>query len=101
MPDFIRVETYLGQPVSAYGVRLLPFARSTSLRLPFFDLGLVWNRPVSILAISADGQEQVLPVRDPTRQIIWALYGGIAALAGLILWTTFVQRGTNERRRNN
>jgi hypothetical protein len=94
MGDLIRIETHPGQPVTAHGVRLLPFAKRLIVRLPVFNLGLVWNRPVSILVTRSDGQEQVLPVRDPTRQIVWSLYGAIVMMVLLIGLINF----TNSRR---
>lgn len=98
MPDFISIENHLGQPVRAHGVRLFPFAQTLTLRFPNLNLGFVWNRPTSVLVMGADGHEQVLPIRDPTRQIIWMLFGGLTVLTGLMIWSTFVQRGINERR---
>jgi len=45
------------------------------------NFGLVWNRPISILTIEADGKEQVIPIRDRTREIVWTLYGALGFLA--------------------
>lgn len=97
MSGFFQIETRPGQPVVAHGMRLLPFARNMTLRLPFLNLVLVWNRPISVLATRAGGQEQVLPMRDPTRQIVWTLYGTIAALTALAIMSNFFMRGKNER----
>lgn len=93
MPGLISVETTPGQPVTAYGWRLIPFATKWTFYLPAFNLGLVWNRPVSVLVTSAEGSEQVLPVRDPTRQIIWALWGASATLAIWMILTKITKRG--------
>lgn len=93
MPGLISVETTPGQPVTAHGWRLIPFATKWTFYLPVFNLGLVWNRPVSVLVTGADGSEQVLPVRDPTRQIIWALWGASAVLAIWITLTKIMKRG--------
>ncbi len=38
--------------------------------------GLIWNRPSSILARTRDGQEFVIPVKNVTRQVQIALFGG-------------------------
>jgi hypothetical protein len=78
----------------AHNMRLLPFAQSVSFRLPVFNLGLVWNRPVSVLVTDADGREQVLVVHDPTRQIVWTLYAATGVLAVFAVLRKFTRKGT-------
>jgi hypothetical protein len=97
MTDFIQVETLPGQLIITREVRLLPFAQNLTLHLPFLNIALVWNRPVSVLVTSANGLEQVLPVRDPTRQIVWTLYGITVALIAVTGLYNFVKRGKNEQ----
>lgn len=88
MPKVINLETQGGQPISAGNFTLTPFAQSLRIRIPGLRGGLVWNRPISILVTGADGQEQVIPVPDVTRQVQWGLLGG--GLAGsLLLWLIF------------
>jgi hypothetical protein len=77
MPDFIRIETHSTRPIKHQGRQLVAFAQSVNLRIPGLHIGLVWNRPVSLLVIDSNGQEQVLQIKDPTRQILWGLAGGI------------------------
>jgi hypothetical protein len=43
--------------------------------IPGMNGGLIWNRPVSILVQTKDGEEQVLSIPDVTRQTIWMLFG--------------------------
>ena len=93
MPGFLRVETHAGRPVLLNGMRLLPFANSLRLSLPMLNFGLVWNRPGSILLIRANGEEQVIPIRDRTREIVWTLYGAIAVLAVMTALVEFRLRG--------
>ena len=93
MPGLFRIETHAGTPIAMNGVRLFPFAESLRLFLPMMNFGLVWNRPVSILAIGADGEEQVIPIRDRTREIVWTLYGAIAVLAVMTALVEFRLRG--------
>jgi hypothetical protein len=45
--------------------------------------GLIWNRPRAVLVRTMDGEESILPVRDVTRNIIWAMLAG--ALVGMAL----------------
>jgi hypothetical protein len=83
MPAWLQIETHAGQTLDNRGWRLTPFAQSLRIRWPFLGGGLVWNRPVSVLAVAPDGQENVLPVNDVTRQIVWTLYA-LALLAALV-----------------
>jgi len=72
-----------GQPLITRGIRLLPFAQCVAVQLPVINLRLEWYRPASLLVTNTAGQEQVIPVHDPTRQIVWTLYAAVAA--GLII----------------
>jgi hypothetical protein len=93
MPDFLRVETRAGSPVVVNGIQLLPFATSLKLFIPFLHLGLVWNRPSSILLNRENGEELVIPIRDRTREIVWTLYGAVAILAAMTALVEFRKRG--------
>jgi hypothetical protein len=77
------VETFSGQPVTLHGHRLIPFHQVVRLDFPGKHGGLVWNRPVSILETTPDGSEQVIPVRDITRQAILAILGVVFLIAWL------------------
>lgn len=78
---WIQMETRAGEPVTAGGNILIPMARVLRVMLPGMPAGgLIWNRPSAVVVRSADGQEQVLPVRDVTRQAQWALFGVALAL---------------------
>jgi hypothetical protein len=85
MPGGIRLETYSGQPVTVGEHRLVPFHQAVrfDLRLPLrwgrWQYGVVWNRPTAVWVQNAQGQEQVLPVKDVTRRWIWAIWGAVAA----------------------
>jgi hypothetical protein len=93
MPGIFRKETHAGTPIDLNGVRLFPFAESLRLFLPVMNFSLVWNRPVSILAIGADGKEQVIPIRDRTREIVWTVYGAIGLLAVITTLIEHRKRG--------
>lgn len=81
MAEFLSIETQSGAPIQFRDLQLIPFARSVYLQVPGLRGGLIWNRPASVLVIDAEGREQVLPVQDLTRRIVWTLLGGT-----LILW---------------
>ena len=93
MPALFEVETQAGTPILVHGSRLLLFAKSLRLHLPMINFGVIWNRPVSILLIRPDGEEQVIPIRDRTREIVWTFYGAIVVLAALTALIEFRKRG--------
>jgi hypothetical protein len=57
-------------------------AKSWQIRFPGGMGGIVWNRPHSVVVQSPEG-EDVLPVRDVTRQVQLALLG--SGLTGVLL----------------
>jgi hypothetical protein len=85
MRPLLQVENKAGTPVLAGGRRIIPFSQSVQITFPGFPGGAVWNRPLSILAVSANGDEQVIHVVDITRRVQWALLAG-GLLGGLLLW---------------
>lgn len=94
----ITFEIQAGKPIRAGKVRLIPFSKVLKIRLPGFPGGLVWNRPASLLTVSADGQEQVIPVLDLTRNVqLFILAGGF--LGGLMIW--FIMRMLNLSKGNS
>jgi hypothetical protein len=80
----IRYEIQTGEPYLAGDTRITPFARVLRIQLPGPFKGLIWNRPTSVLVKTPDGQEQIIPVRDVTRQAQLALLG-IGLLGGLLV----------------
>jgi hypothetical protein len=87
MSRFFEIETRPGQPLRSQGRTIIPFARTLRVGIPHAQAGLIWNRPVSVLVQTRDGQEVVLPVEDVTRMAVWAVWGG-ALLTVLLLWLT-------------
>jgi hypothetical protein len=81
MPALVRIENRAGDPIQNGDRTLTPFSKALILQLPGMPGGLIWNRPASVLARSADGQEQVIPIQDITRQAIFGLYGACLAFA--------------------
>jgi hypothetical protein len=85
LSDWIRYDTRSGQPYRAGAVTLTPFVRSLEVRFPWLRGGFEWSRPVSVLAQSQDGREEVIPIHDLTRLIqisilISGLVSGISIL---------------------
>lgn len=89
MPNnILSIETKAGKPVIVGSTRVIPFARVLCIQFPGIHGGIIWNRPVSVLAATADGQEHVLPVSDVTRETQLKILG--AGLVGSILiWFLF------------
>ena len=88
MPQFIHTETISGETVSAGGNKITPFSRSLVIQFPGGQGGLIWNRPVSILAQTSDGNEEILQITDVTRQVQWALLAA-SMLSTLLMWFIF------------
>ena len=76
-------DTRMGKPIKVKGAKLIPFARATKVTSGFG--GLIWNRPAGVLVQHSNGEEEVLPIRDVTRemQIKLLLFG---LLGSLIIW---------------
>jgi hypothetical protein len=85
MTEFLNVEIRAGQPVQVGKRTITPFAQSFQLTFPGWIGGLIWNRPVSVLVQDEDGQEEVIPIPDVTRQTIWA-FAGLSLVFTLVLW---------------
>lgn len=93
MRPLLQIENKAGTPVLAGRTRIIPFAQSVRLDFPGFPGGMVWNRPLSILAVSANGDEQVIRVVDATRRVQIALLAA-GLFGGLLLWIL----GNNKRK---
>lgn len=86
MPDpLIQFETRSGESFRVGGRQITLFSKALTIRLPGMHAGLIWNRPSALLVTSEDGQEQVFPVVDITRQVLWGLLGATLALAWITL----------------
>ena len=85
--SLFRVETLTGQPVKVKDTQLRVRSQVLQLRLPVISGGLIWNRPVAVLVRTADDQDQILPIRDVTRNIMLTLL--VLSLAGTFLLMFF------------
>jgi hypothetical protein len=82
--NFLHVENMAGRSIQAGANRIVPVSQSVRLQVPGFQGGVIWNRPVSIVVTTPDGQEQVLPIRDITRIAQLTVFG--AAILGTFLF---------------
>ena len=78
MQNLIRFETHAGETIQLGNARLIPFSQSLHIQIPGLWGGAIWERSVSILVMREDGSEEIIPVQDITRYVIWLLCGAIA-----------------------
>ena len=82
--SFIKVEKKASQPIPWGDGRITVWSRVVRVQFPRLSGGLIWNRPVAVSLSSAGGGEQVLPIRDVTRQAqMWLLAAGLLGAVGL------------------
>jgi hypothetical protein len=84
LENFIHVENMAGRSIQAGENQIMPVSQAVRLHLPGLPGGLVWNRPVSVVVTTPDGQEQVLPIRDLTRIVQLLIFG--AAIVGSFMF---------------
>jgi len=73
--SLIRIETHTSQPIRVKDTELRVRSQVVQLRFPVAIGGLIWNRPVAVLVRRRDGQEQMVPILDLTRIIVFTLAG--------------------------
>ena len=74
MPNsLLHIETLTSQLLTVKDIQLRLRSQVIQLRLPIANGGLIWNRPVAVIIQTADGQGQILPIRDVTRATMLAL----------------------------
>jgi hypothetical protein len=81
----IHWENQVGQPFSANGVTITPISQAIQIRHSSSSGGLIWNRPVSVVVQTPEGQEQIIPIHDETRIRQIAILG-IGLLGGILIW---------------
>jgi hypothetical protein len=89
MAELLQIETRSGAPLTWKGARIIPFSRTVTIRLPGWQGGLIWNYPTSVWVQAPEGEEQVLPVRDITRQVVLAL---LSATFGVWMITSILRK---------
>jgi hypothetical protein len=86
MPDkFIQVENRAGRIIEAGHHQIMPVSQAVRLQIPGLPGGLIWNRPISVVVTTPDGQEQILPIRDVTRIAQLTLIG-MAVVGSFLFW---------------
>jgi len=97
MPGFIQTETKAGDAITMGETKIVPFSKSVRVQIPGLHGGLIWNRPASLLVTSSDGEEQIIPIVDVTRQALWALLGASTAVFLLMMLISLRRNKTNRR----
>ena len=94
MPNPLTFQYLLGQPVKFGDRTITPIAKSWRYQGPGQMTYLNWNRPTSVLVRQGNDQEEVIPIPDITRRLVWTILGaGLGAI--LLLW--IVSRLTRRR----
>jgi hypothetical protein len=87
---FLVQQTSSGEPIVVGDVKVYPVARSYRINFPSDQGGIAWNRPLAVIVEDSQGNRQVLPVKDRTRQLQVGFL--LAGLVGTILtWLIFRQ----------
>ncbi len=85
MSSLIQIETQWGKPIQSNGRKIIVQSRALQINFPFISGGLVWNRPVSVLVLSDDGQDRFLHVRDVTGLVQLLLFINAVVAIGISL----------------
>jgi hypothetical protein len=71
-------EIQSGEALQVGDYKITPQSQLFRIRFPGYQAALIWNRPQAVIVRSEDGTEDILPVRDITRVVIWSmLVGGL------------------------
>ena len=73
--SLLRVETLTGQSIRVKNAELRVRSQIVQIRFPVVIGGLIWNRPVAVLVRRRDGEEQMLPILDLARIVVFTLIG--------------------------
>lgn len=71
----LQIETLSGPPITIQDVQFNVRSQVVRLRFPTINGGVIWNRPVVILARTLDGDETIFPIPDVTRTALLTLAG--------------------------
>ena len=93
-------QTSAGEPVKVDDLTVYPVARSYRIDFPAAKGGIVWNRPLAVIVEDADGNRQILPVIDRTRQLQILIFA--AGFLGTILtWLLFRKSRSSQQIKEN
>jgi len=76
-----------GEAIHQGNLQIIPVSKALKFTFPGQQGGLIWNRPTAVKVVHPDGQNQLLPIVDVTRQAIlfFAAIGlGFALIASLV-----------------
>jgi hypothetical protein len=80
----VKTEKLAGIPIQAGSARLIPVETATRFQPPGMWGVLLWRRPTAVVVQHAGGDEEVIPIRDATRQAQLTLLG-IGLLGSLLV----------------
>jgi hypothetical protein len=85
--SLFRIKTLTGRPVKVEDTQVYVRSQVVQIRLPFGNGSLIWNRPVSVVMQTPDGQAQILSVPDVTRTAMLTLL--VFSFVGTLLLMRF------------
>ena len=86
--SIIQTETRSGKEIQIGNTRIIPLARATRVMPLGLPIGVIWNRPIAVVAQTPDGSQKYLPIRDFTRDAQLTLIG-VGLLGSLLAWLAF------------
>jgi hypothetical protein len=72
----IEREIKTGETTHVGDFEITPVTQVLKIQLPSQHAGLIWNRSKAVVVKTTDGHEDILPVTDVTRNVIWAMLAG-------------------------
>jgi hypothetical protein len=97
--NFIIQQTSAGEPLEINNLTLYPVARSYRISIPAIRGGFIWNRPLAVIVEGRDGDRQVLPIIDRTRQLQIAIF--TAGLVGTMLTWLLLRKSQETANKEN
>jgi hypothetical protein len=83
--SIVKLENRAGVPITAGAQRIRLTSQTLRIKIPgWSNGGLIWNRPVSVTAQNADGEEQTVPIADVTRIVLLAILGTVIVTAFIL-----------------
>jgi hypothetical protein len=79
----IEREIQSGEALLVGDYKITPQAQQFRIRFPGHQAALIWNRPHAVIVNRGAGNEDIVPVKDVTRVVIWSMLAG--GLLGAIL----------------
>lgn len=81
----LRNEIHANNLLRYAGKKIILFTKISEINIPGGHASFRWKRPSAIWLQDENGQEQLIKIADPTRQIVLTLFG-VAIAATSLVW---------------